>query len=376
MPRGMVLKSEGFASTLYDPGSELTLAAYCAEHGEPYADIGLPVKLETFVSYGIAFQQRFVPGLEDRQVVTVERLSDRFELRLDDGETVAARRVVVASGIQRYAFTPPELSGLAAPLLTHSAVHRDLDGFAGRQVLVIGAGASAMDLAALLHQQGANVTVVARRPRINWCGAPRPRTLLDELRGPMSGVGTGWRSLACCKAPMVFHHMPESFRLPVVQKHLGPAPGWAVRQYVEKHVPLVVGNAIGARADEGRAVLTLRRPDGGTNDLMADHVIAATGYRVDMRRLEFLGERVQAALKCADHTPVLSGQFESSVPGLYFTGASAANSFGPLLRFAYGAGFATRRLTRHLARGALRRSMMAGRSPVATRPESEVLARS
>ena len=31
MPAGMFLKSEGFASTLFDPKAEFTLAAYCAE---------------------------------------------------------------------------------------------------------------------------------------------------------------------------------------------------------------------------------------------------------------------------------------------------------------------------------------------------------
>jgi len=37
------------------------------------------------------------------------------------------------------------------------------------------------------------------------------------------------------------------------------------------------------------------------------------------------------------------------VPGLYFVGVSAANSFGPVLRFAFGADFAARHITRQLA---------------------------
>ncbi len=43
-------------------------------------------------------------------------------------------------------------------------------------------------------------------------------------------------------------------------------------------------------------------------------------------------------------SPVLSGGFESSVEGLHFIGASAVASFGPLLRFIAGAGFAARRI--------------------------------
>ena len=39
MPRGMLLKSEGFASSLYDPKNALPLAKYCRERGLGYADL-------------------------------------------------------------------------------------------------------------------------------------------------------------------------------------------------------------------------------------------------------------------------------------------------------------------------------------------------
>ena len=50
-------------------------------------------------------------------------------------------------------------------------------------------------------------------------------------------------------------------------------------------------------------------------------------------------------------TPILSRNFEASVPGLYFVGPASANSFGPLARFACGAGFTAKRLARHLGAG-------------------------
>ena len=64
MPKGMRLKSEGFASSLYDPGATFTLARYCADNDLPYADVGLPVRLETFTQYGLEFQRRFVAQVE------------------------------------------------------------------------------------------------------------------------------------------------------------------------------------------------------------------------------------------------------------------------------------------------------------------------
>src|SRR5579871_3255959 len=46
MPTGMKLKSEGFASSLYDPASAFTFVVYCKEKSIPYKDIALPVPLK------------------------------------------------------------------------------------------------------------------------------------------------------------------------------------------------------------------------------------------------------------------------------------------------------------------------------------------
>jgi hypothetical protein len=68
---------------------------------------------------------------------------------------------------------------------------------------------------------------------------------------------------------------------------------------------------------------------------------------------------------------VLSSAFESSIPGLYFVGLAAANSFGPVLRFAFGAGFAARRVTRALARSLARNPAAISASSVATARSEE-----
>jgi hypothetical protein len=83
---------------------------------------------------------------------------------------------------------------------------------------------------------------------------------------------------------------------------------------------------------------------------VTEHVIAATGYKVNLERLKFLNPEIRSQLKTVSGSPVLSSTFESSMPGLYFAGVAAANSFGPVMRFAFGAGFAARTLTRALAK--------------------------
>jgi thioredoxin reductase len=360
MPDGMVLKSEGFASDLWHPHNALTLQAFCAERGLPYQHSGLPVPLQTFCDYGLEFQRRFVPNLDQRWVTGLDRRDDRFELRIQDSDTITARRVVLAPGIGSFRYTPCELDRIAGPLCVHSTDVKDLDPYAGKKVLVIGGGASGVELAGLLSQRGTSVTVATRQPRISFCGPPSQRSIWDKLKEPESGLGTGWRSLACVEAPMVFYHMPQSFRHMVVRKHLGPAPGWTSRAEVERNVTVLVDatpESAGTRGD--RAAVSFRVSNRTQQTIEAEHVISATGFRVDIRRLQFIGPEIMSRLALEDRTPALSPHFETSVPGLFMVGVTAANCFGPLLRFAYGAGFASRRLSEFLTRNAVRQTVRA-----------------
>ncbi|MGP6159086.1 MAG: NAD(P)-binding domain-containing protein [Vulcanimicrobiaceae bacterium] len=352
MPKGMFLKSEGFASCLSDPDGTFTLERYCREHGITYGDVGVPVALETFVAYGLAFQRRFVPHLDERIVAEIARDGDGFELRLADGERVRARQVVIAVGISHYAYVPPVLARLPADFVSHTSSFHELDCFAGRDVTVIGAGASAVDVAGLLHVAGAATRLVANVPELQFQDPPKhqPRTLWQRVRYPRSGLGSGWKSRLIVDFPVLFHRLPERFRWYVVQTHLGPAPCWFTRQQIVGKVATVLGVRLeGAEIVDGRVRLRLAGSDGSKQALVTDHVIAGTGYRVDLDRLKFLAPPLRALIRSSHGAPVLSSDFEASVPGLFFVGVSAANSFGPLLRFAYGAKFSARRLSARLA---------------------------
>ncbi|HBK08111.1 MAG TPA: monooxygenase FAD-binding protein [Acetobacteraceae bacterium] len=360
MPEGMVLKSEGFASDLWHPDGVFRLKDYCAERRLPYQDSGLPVPLNTFVDYGSAFQRRFVPNLDGRWVKDLDRDANGFALRLQDEAVVTAKRVVLATGINSFQYIPCELDGIAGPHLSHSIDHHRLNGFSGRKVLVIGGGASGVELSGLLSQVGAEVTVAVRSNRIPFCGPPAPRSLWDKIKAPETGLGTGWRSWACVMAPMVFYQMPQRFRHMVVRKHLGPAPGWTSRECVERNVRVVLGAKVaGASMHGDHAAVSFQLDGGDLRMIEAEHVIAATGFKADIGRLRFLAPSITDHMACVDGTPVLSRYFETSVPGLFTVGVLAANSFGPLLRFAYGAGFASRRLSDFLSRTRVRRPVPA-----------------
>jgi pyruvate/2-oxoglutarate dehydrogenase complex dihydrolipoamide dehydrogenase (E3) component len=304
--------------------------------------------------------------VEERQVVSLDKVGDRFSLELNDGEVLQADRVVAAVGITHFGQVPEELAHLPAELVSHSSAHHDLSGFAGRNVTVIGGGSSAVDIAVLLHEAGAVTSLVARGSTLRFFSRPTPgpRSLWRRVRHPSSGLGPGWRSWLCENVPNVFRFLPGDARLKIVRRHLGPKSAWPMKGRLEAGVAVVLGEGVErATADEGRVRLVLRNAYGARREIMTDHVVAATGYWPDIRRLTFLSEGLRMTVRTHARMPVLSGSFESSVAGLYFVGPPAVDSFGPLMRFMVGAGYVAPRIARHLAHRARRRVPVRATAP-------------
>jgi len=353
MPKGMQLKSEGFASNLSAPDKNSTLEAWCAANGRPFSAQKVPVELADFVAYADWFTRTYVPALETLSVTNIVRAPHGYTLTLEDGETVHARRTVMAVGITWFKNIPDALNALPADRVSHSFDHHDCSPFKGRHVTVLGAGASAVDTAIALADAGAQVQILARRKVIPFHAAPdnEETSMFQQLQAPATGIGPGWRSFFCTQMPLVFHKLPRSMRLEITRRHLGPAPGWFTREKVEGKIPAYLGEHL-KRADmvDGRIALEIENEAGRSRIVLTDHVVAATGYKVDLSRLPFLDNALRGEIEQVENTPVLNDNFEASMPGLYFLGLSAANSFGPLLRFMYGSEFATPRLAAHLRR--------------------------
>ena len=350
MPVDMLLKSEGFASNLSSPDPYYSLKSYCEMHGVPYDNTQIPVKLETFVEYGRWFQKNLVPELDERKIVHIERGNGSFILRTEDGDRFEATCAVLAVGVSEFSWMPHALRRLPSDLITHSSQHRMADQFKGKEVAIIGGGASAIDIAALLHEQGVDVTIIARRNAIEFHEQPAGnRTLKQRLRNPSSGLGPGWKSRIFTEVPYLFRYLPAKMRVKIVREHLGPAAGWWMRERVMGKIPMYLGaRALTATAHEGRVQLLFQDGNCQRVERSWDHVIAATGYRPYLDRLKFLSQPMQNSLRTFANAPVLSSRFESSVPGLYFVGLASAYTFGPMMRFAFGAGYTSRALARHL----------------------------
>ena len=69
-----------------------------------------------------------------------------------DGEEFSSRRVVVAAGISAFSTRPAEFAGIPSALASHAGEHNNLQKFKGQRVVVIGAGQSALESAALLRK--------------------------------------------------------------------------------------------------------------------------------------------------------------------------------------------------------------------------------
>jgi len=352
MPKGMFLKSEGCASNLSDPAGRCTLAEYCAKNRLPYGEWGSPVSLEIFTRYALTFQHELVPEVEEIMVTGIERSGDGFELWLANGRTAKAGKVVVATGLEYTAQIPPALARLSRELLSHSADHSDLSRFRTKDVTVIGGGQSALETAALLSEQGASVRLLVRKPSLAWNPTPRttPRSLYERIRYPRSSLGQGLEIWIYCTAPMLFRYLPQRIRLEKVKTMQGPAGAWWLKDRTAGRFQILSGHSVqNAETSGGRALLQTACPDGRVLNLTTDHVVAATGYRFDLQLLPFLGQTLKSQVRTEHYVPVLSSGFESSVPGLYFTGLASANCFGPVMRFLDGADYTARTISRHIA---------------------------
>jgi cation diffusion facilitator CzcD-associated flavoprotein CzcO len=352
MPRGMFLKSEGMASDLWDPDRRYTLRRWCEQSNLAYGDYGHPIPLDDLVGYGLWFQQELVPKVEEELVEEVESRPGELSLRLGGGEVVRARTVVMAIGCGAFAHVPASLRSLPAELVTHTWDLPDLATFTGTRVLVVGGGQSALESAALLAEEGATVHVLVRKPQLAWNPFPSDEqpTRWSRVRHPVSGLGSGWKLWLCANRPTAFTALPERTRLQAVRTILGPAGGWWLRNRVEGRLQVTLGHHIrSARATGDGVVVEAADGSGSEVQLEADHVVAATGYRVSVHDAGLWGPRLQQSLVAARGYPELSRTFGSSVPGLYFVGLAAALRFGPVMRFLYGAGFTADHLARHLA---------------------------
>ena len=343
MPEGMLLRSPRVASSLSDPDRAFTLEAYeAASKKEPCA----PLPLDTFVEYGRWFRHQLGSDLDQRNVLRVDRDQPGFRLTLQDGAELRATYVVVAAGIGPFKKKPEVFRNLSPDQAIHCYEGRGIRKYSGKRVAVIGAGQSALESAALLHEANAHVEVIARQTDVKWIGQ---HSWLHHM-GPITSMlysshDVGPLGISRLVAyPKLVSYVPLTLRDKIRKRAVRPAGARWLPDRLST-VKITTGRSVSQATDLAGEV-ALKLDDG--SERRVDHVVLGTGYTVDISRYDFLPQELTQDIKQFDGYPELAGGFRSSVPGLHFIGATAARSFGPLLYFVAGTEFASRELVSHL----------------------------
>lgn len=348
MPVGMLLRSYWDGSHISDPHGDLTLDRYQRALG---VQLPRPVRRDDFINYGQWFQRKAVSELDGRRVTRIEAASKCFRVMLEDSESVWAQRVVIATGIASFAWRPRHFEAVPPALASHSSDHSDLSRFAGQRVVVVGGGQSALESAALLHDSGATVEVIVRAPGLHWLRyGTRLHTWLHNQANPLRRIlyppsdigppGLNW----IVDTPDLFRRLPFAVHSRIERRAIRPAGAGWLRPRMNG-VRITTSRVIISAHPVGKQV-RLRLDDG--TERCVDQILLATGYHVDISRCAFLAPELVRSLRLVDGYPELTAGFEASLPGLHFLGASAAGTFGPLMRFVAGTKYAASALTRSL----------------------------
>ena len=341
MPVGMLLRSRWEASQIGYPAGDLSLDVF---KQETKREFDTPVPLTDFVDYGRWFQEKAVPALDERQVVNISA-NGAFTVELEGGEAVSAKRVVVAAGISAFPSLPREFAELPKELVSHTSEHRNLSVFAGKNVAIVGGGQSALESAALLYEGGAFPQVFARRSPIIWLKGGRYQKKLGRAK-PIFYAPTDVGPIGLSRllaTPGLFTTLPRGLQDKLAHRAIRPAGAkWLVPRL--EGLELNVGRSVRSAATFGDG-LQLKLSDGSS--VLVDHLLCGTGYKVDVSKYSFISPRLLEKVRTSGTGfPLLRRGFESSAPGLFFLGAPASYSFGPILRFVSGSWFASEQLTK------------------------------
>jgi cation diffusion facilitator CzcD-associated flavoprotein CzcO len=346
MPNGMLLRS-GLDWHL-DAAQVHTLKNFLEEKRIALADAE-PVPIQIFRDYAEWFRQSKGIAVQPSRITRLRRIDGYLEAECEGGQTIRATHVVATPGLAPFLNVPPEIMPAEivgqppADQVSHTAELVDFQPLAGKRCLIVGGRQSAFEWAALIAEAGAkSVDLVYRHdtPKFEVSDWSFTDSMIEStLRVP------GWfRRLDSSQQEAIQNRFWSAGRLQL-EKWLWPRINrknirlWPNRSAANWGAgPGGPGGEIRARLDSGDTVT-------------ADHVVLATGYRVDLSKVPYLADEVRCGrLKVDDGFPVLDDNVQTTLPGLYVTGQAATRYFGPFFGFVRGCIASTRIIVASLQR--------------------------
>ena len=318
MPKGMFLRSA--CDWHLDPRNVHTIEAYLQEKGKTASEVE-PLSLEFYLDYVDWFQKQ--KNIEPRDVYIEQLdLEDGFVATTTEGEQIRARQVVLAPGFKHFAKMPEELSTkLPENSFTHTCNFADFSNAQNKRYLIIGGRQSAYEWAALLIESGAAAVHISHRHPIpefdiaDW-------TWVNVIVDNMANDPSWFRRLPQSEKDAISHRMWAEGRL-----KLEP---WLAPRINDSGIVIHPNTELASCIKQGDLTVTL------TNDetFNVDHVVLATGYKVNISRLPYLAAgNLLNQLETRNGFPVLDDHFQTSIPGLFITSMPAAQDFGPFFGF-------------------------------------------
>jgi len=333
MPAGMFLRSG--PDWHLDGAGIHTLDAYLEERGLEAREVD-PIPIGIFLDYADWFRNAKGVEVHEEFVDTLTKTNGRFEGSLRSGERIRADAVVSAPGIRHYANLPDWEIPLPAGYAAHTCDLVRFDDMADARVLIIGGRQSAYEWAALIREHGAaRIDIVHRHEiprfeRVSW-------KFVDGHVEQTVSVPGYWRNLPKNEQDTIASRFWEVGRL-TLEYWLTPRLEWTgIKRWP--------GTEVVEITPRNNGELQVRLSN--STRLTIDRVVFASGYRADLTKVPYLAG-VLAELELSNGFPVLDNAFQTSVNGLYVTGFSATQDFGPFFGFVKGAPAAATLIVRDL----------------------------
>ena len=317
MPKGMFLRSA--CDWHLDPQNVHTIEAYLATQNKTPADVE-PLSLDFYLSYVDWFQQQ---KHIDPLPLFIERLDDHddhFVATTSDDEVIEAQRVVLAPGFKHFAHIPEDLKHkLPSGSFQHTAEFVDSSNARDQRYLIIGGRQSAFEWTALLLEAGAAAVHLSHR-HASPAFAVADWSWVNPLVDNMVADPNWFRGLSQAEKDDVSHRLWAEGRLKIEP--------WLEARLNDERVKIWPETQLENCNDDLEVTLS------NGAKFQVDHIILATGYKVDIARLPYLAAgNLLTKLETRNSFPVLDDHFETSVPGLFITSMPAGQDFGPFFGF-------------------------------------------
>jgi len=318
MPAGMYLRSA--CDWHLDPLNIHTIDKFLEERRQTAADVE-PLSLEFYLSYVEWFQKQKQITPLPLHIERVDVVNNGFTATTADGNTIQARKVVIAPGFTHFANIPAELKA-RLPRFVHTCDFVDFSNARDKRYLIIGGRQSAFEWAALLVEAGASAVYITHR-HDSPAFAVADWSWVNPMVDAIGDNPTWFRTLSQAEKDEVNHRLWAEGRLKVEP--------WLEARLNTDRVHVLPRTEVVECIDRN-GELTVRLSNGET--ITCDQIILATGYKVDITRLPILAAgNILGQLEMRNGFPVLDNHFQTSIKGLFITSMPATQDFGPFFAF-------------------------------------------